>query len=106
MRYNFGSHSPKAARTRTALRSASVGTQFKVQLQELMETINSATPHYVRCLKPNDENVPDSFNRVRVVDQLRYGGVLEVVKVTRAGYPVRMCHKRFIDRWVPQYLWL
>lgn len=62
-----------------------VGGQFREQLLSLMEKIYSTTPHYIRCLKPNDENVPDNFNRNRTTEQLRYGGVLEAVRVARSG---------------------
>lgn len=50
-------------------------------------------PHYIRCIKPNDNAEPDEVNRVRVMEQLRYGGVLEAVRVARSGYPVRLPHK-------------
>lgn len=50
-------------------------------------------PHYIRCIKPNDSAEPDEVSRVRVMEQLRYGGVLEAVRVARSGYPVRLPHK-------------
>jgi myosin-5 len=37
-------------------------------------------PHYVRCIKSNDRNVGGQFDRTRVVEQLRCGGVLEAVR--------------------------
>ncbi|CAN0237882.1 unnamed protein product, partial [Laminaria digitata] len=49
-------------------------------------------PHYIRCIKPNDNAEPDEVSRVRVMEQLRYGGVLEAVRVARSGYPVRLPH--------------
>jgi myosin heavy subunit len=50
-----------------------------------MDTIRSTTPHFVRCLKPNHSNAPDSFDRHAVVNQLRYSGVLEAARVSRLG---------------------
>eukprot|EP01035_Chromulina_nebulosa_P019020 gene19020-24840_t len=79
--------------------SSSVGSQFKEQLTKLMEKIYSTTPHYIRCLKPNDENVPDNFHRLRTTEQLRYGGVLEAVRVARSGFPVRLIHNEFFSRY-------
>jgi myosin heavy subunit len=81
--------------------SVSVSAQFKGQLSSLMEKIYSTSPHYVRCLKPNDENVSDNFNRLRTTEQLRYGGVLEAVRVARSGFPVRLSHSDFYSRYRP-----
>lgn len=53
-------------------------------------------PHYIRCIKPNDSAEPDEVSRVRVMEQLRYGGVLEAVRVARSGYPVRLPHKVYM----------
>ena len=77
----------------------SVSTQFKMQLAELMSKVSSTMPHYIRCLKPNDENVPDKFHRRRTTEQLRYGGVLEAVRVARSGFPVRLSHQDFFARY-------
>jgi hypothetical protein len=64
-----------------------------------MGRINSTQPHYIRCLKPNDSNQPSLFNERRVAEQLRYGGVLEAVRVARSGFPVRMPHSDFYQRY-------
>ena len=80
-------------------KKVTVASQFKTQLKRLMESISTTTPHYVRCLKPNDKNVPDEFVRKRVAEQLRYGGVLEAVRVARSGFPVRLPHAEFVRRY-------
>lgn len=95
-----GAAPPREARKST-LSSATVGAQFKEQLHSLMEKIYATKPHYIRCLKPNDENIPDSFNRIRTTEQLRYGGVLEAVRVSRSGFPVRLSHADFYARYRP-----
>lgn len=76
-----------------------LGFQFKEQLGSLMDKISLTEPHYIRCLKPNDNGKPKIFNRRRVTEQLRCGGVLEAMRVTRIGYPVRMTHEFFISRY-------
>jgi myosin-5 len=83
----------------SAIASKTVGAQFKKQLLELMRTIRATDPHYVRCIKPNDHNSADVFDPHRVVEQLRCGGVLEAVRVARAGYPSRLPHAQFIVRY-------
>ncbi|KAF1332624.1 Myosin-like protein, partial [Globisporangium splendens] len=79
----------------------SLGSQFRNQLKELIETISVTSCHYVRCLKPNDVAKPAIFNSKRICDQLKAGGVLEAVRVNRAGYPVRIAHQQFIKRYRP-----
>jgi myosin-5 len=74
-------------------------TLFKHQLKNLINTISNTTPQYVRCLKPNDLNQPSNFNSSRILQQLKYSGVLEAVKVSRAGFPIRFLHKEFAQRY-------
>jgi len=80
-------------------KSKTVGTQFKEQLNSLMERVASTEPHYIRCLKPNDTAKAKLLTRKRVTEQLRYGGVLEAVRVARMGYPVRLDHVTFFKRY-------
>ena len=46
---------------------------LKLQLQALMETLNSTEPHYIRCVKPNSANRPQLFENQSVLHQLRCG---------------------------------
>jgi myosin-5 len=91
--------SPPKPATGSGAASASVATQFKSQLHELMNKIQTTRPHYIRTIKPNDEALPDRLTRLRVNEQLRYGGVLEAVRVARSGYPVRLPHTDFFTRY-------
>ncbi|CAN0552716.1 unnamed protein product, partial [Laminaria digitata] len=57
----------------------SVGAQFKNQLNNLLGAIGETHPHYVRCLKPNDQNVRSNFHLGRITSQLANGGGWEGV---------------------------
>lgn len=80
-------------------KSKTVGQQFKEQLGSLIDSVQKTDPHYIRCIKPNDAAKPLQMTRKRTTEQLRYGGVLEAVRVARAGYPVRLVHAGFYQRY-------
>lgn len=84
---------------RGSVATKSVGAQFSTQLRSLRSRIDITIPHYIRCLKPNDDLVPDYFEPKNIVEQLRCGGVLEAVRVSRAGYPTRYPHDVFMARY-------
>ncbi|XP_060792080.1 unconventional myosin-Vb isoform X1 [Neoarius graeffei] len=77
----------------------SVGTQFRSSLHLLMETLNATTPHYVRCIKPNDLKEAFAFDSSRAVQQLRACGVLETIRISAAGYPSRWTYPDFFNRY-------
>uniref|UniRef100_A0A8D2M6J2 Myosin VB n=1 Tax=Zonotrichia albicollis TaxID=44394 RepID=A0A8D2M6J2_ZONAL len=76
-----------------------VGHQFRNSLQLLMETLNATSPHYVRCIKPNDEKIPFKFDPKRAVQQLRACGVLETIRISAAGFPSRWSYPDFFNRY-------
>ncbi|XP_039550928.1 unconventional myosin-Vb isoform X2 [Pimephales promelas] len=76
-----------------------VGFQFRQSLQLLMDTLNSTTPHYVRCIKSNDLKQPFLFDPKRAVQQLRACGVLETIRISAAGYPSRWTYEEFFTRY-------
>uniref|UniRef100_A0AAZ3NV52 Myosin VAb n=1 Tax=Oncorhynchus tshawytscha TaxID=74940 RepID=A0AAZ3NV52_ONCTS len=76
-----------------------VGTQFRNSLHLLMETLNGTTPHYVRCIKPNDLKSPFMMDPMRAVQQLRACGVLETIRISAAGFPSRWTYQEFFNRY-------
>ena len=89
----------KTARAGGKKKSVTVGGHFASQLQSLRDKIDLTSPHYVRCLKPNGELVPDNFDPLMIVEQLRCAGVVEAVRVSRVGYPQRYSHSQFVSRY-------
>ena len=83
----------------SSLIRVSVGKQFSTQLKQLRARIDDTSPHYIRCLKPNNELRPDHFDSAVIADQLRYAGILEAIRVSRVGYPQRYLHERFLSRY-------
>lgn len=77
---------------------ATVATQFKNSLAQLMETIGKTHTQYVRCIKPNKTKSPTLVENSMVLDQLRCAGVIEAVRISRAGFPARMPLKEFSQR--------
>ncbi|XDV29444.1 hypothetical protein PO909_032573 [Leuciscus waleckii] len=76
-----------------------VGLQFRNSLHLLMETLNATTPHYVRCIKPNDYKFAFTFDPKRAVQQLRACGVLETIRISAAGFPSRWTYQEFFSRY-------
>ncbi|XP_054632722.1 unconventional myosin-Va-like isoform X2 [Dunckerocampus dactyliophorus] len=76
-----------------------VGMQFRQSLHLLMDTLNATTPHYVRCIKPNDHKEPFSLDPLRAVQQLRACGILETIRISAAGFPSRWTYQEFFSRY-------
>jgi stress response protein SCP2 len=81
-----------------AANKETLGTQFKNQLQDLMDLLGKTEPYFIRCVKPNPEKVPNNFNRDLIYNQLLYAGMLETIRIRRMGYPIRWLHDDFFKR--------
>lgn len=68
------------------------------QLFKLMQQLENTTPHFIRCIKPNNKQLPGIYEKDLILEQLRSCGVLEVVRISRSGYPTRMTHQEFTRR--------
>ncbi|XP_025817054.1 myosin-11-like isoform X11 [Panicum hallii] len=89
---------PPATEENTKSSKSSIATRFKMQLHELMETLSSTEPHYIRCIKPNSVLKPAIFENTNVLQQLRCSGVLEAIRISCAGYPTRKLFHDFLHR--------
>jgi len=76
-----------------------VAKQFQDSLSNLMKSLNETSPHYIRCIKPNDQTKAFSFDAKRGVEQLRACGVMETVRVNAAGFPSKWRYEEFYERY-------
>ncbi|KAK7792575.1 hypothetical protein R5R35_008669 [Gryllus longicercus] len=83
----------------TRKRAPTLSTQFKKSLDALMRTLGSCQPFFIRCIKPNEHKKPMMFDRGLCCRQLRYSGMMETIRIRRAGYPIRHSFSEFVERY-------
>ncbi|KAL2722195.1 unconventional myosin IC [Vespula maculifrons] len=74
-------------------------TQFKNSLNNLMEILMGKEPSYIRCIKPNDFKLSNRFDDKIVLHQVKYLGLMENLRVRRAGFAYRKLYTQFLDRY-------
>uniref|UniRef100_A0A669CWK5 Unconventional myosin-Ih n=1 Tax=Oreochromis niloticus TaxID=8128 RepID=A0A669CWK5_ORENI len=82
-------------------RPETVVTQFKNSLVGLTEILMMKEPWYVRCIKPNEAKQPGHFDDVLVRHQVKYLGLMEHLRVRRAGFAYRRKYEIFLQRYKP-----
>ncbi|KAJ2711976.1 Myosin type-2 heavy chain 1 [Coemansia spiralis] len=93
---NSGSSGPGALQRRQAPTLAGV---FKRSLAGLMATLAETEMHYIRCIKPNETKEAWGFQAPMVLAQLRSCGVIETIRISKAGYPSRVPIRTFNERY-------
>ncbi|XP_069680956.1 unconventional myosin ID isoform X2 [Periplaneta americana] len=93
--------------TKTTKRPQTAGTLFRNSMIALVKTLTSKEPFYVRCIKPNEAKSPTLFDEERVKHQVCYLGLVENVRVRRAGFAYRQRYDKFLKRYkmISQFTW-
>lgn len=76
-----------------------VVSKFKASLEQLLQVLHNTTPHYIRCIKPNSQSQPQTFLQEEVLNQLEACGLVETIHISAAGFPIRVSHQNFIERY-------
>ncbi|XP_055902162.1 unconventional myosin IC isoform X1 [Eupeodes corollae] len=74
-------------------------TQFRISLNNLMDILMCKEPSYIRCIKPNDQQTAGIFNDSLVLHQVKYLGLMENLRVRRAGFAYRRTYEMFLQRY-------
>nr|XP_020653907.1 unconventional myosin-Ie-like isoform X1 [Pogona vitticeps]XP_020653908.1 unconventional myosin-Ie-like isoform X2 [Pogona vitticeps] len=80
-------------------RPTTAGSKIKKQANNLVDTLMKCTPHYIRCIKPNETKRPRDWEEGRVKHQVEYLGLRENIRVRRAGYAYRRAFQKFLQRY-------
>ena len=72
---------------------------FRLQLAVLVTVLENTNPWYVRCIKPNMEKSCSMFDEKLVLDQLKYLGMLEIIRIKKQGFPVHYLFKEFREKY-------
>uniref|UniRef100_A0A673BL44 Myosin IXB n=1 Tax=Sphaeramia orbicularis TaxID=375764 RepID=A0A673BL44_9TELE len=75
----------------------SISAQFQTSLTKLLETLNRAEPFFIRCIRSNAEKKEMYLDETLVVQQLRYTGMLDTVRIRRSGYGAKYSFQEFIE---------
>merc|ERR1719454_925179 len=76
-----------------------VSSVYLVSLGELMTTLYSCEPHFVRCLVPNTHKKPGDVEPPLIMHQLTCNGVLEGIRICMRGFPNRMLYPDYRMRY-------
>ncbi|XP_073076044.1 unconventional myosin-IXb isoform X3 [Manis javanica] len=76
----------------------SISAQFQTSLNKLLETLGKAEPFFIRCIRSNAEKKELCFDDELVLQQLRYTGMLETVRIRRSGYSAKYTFQDFIEQ--------
>jgi myosin-1 len=80
-------------------RPTTIGSKIRTQSNELVCKLMKCTPHYIRCIKPNETKRAHDWENDRVRHQVEYLGLKENIRVRRAGFAYRRDFDKFLRRY-------
>jgi len=97
----FGESAPEEKESQSQIpakgksNKTTLGTQFRNQLIQLLESLGATEPHFVRCVKPNHAKVGGIIEPNLVLGQMKYSGLFEAIRIRKSGFAYRASHANF-----------
>jgi len=95
----------KGGRSKKGSGFATVSSSYREQLNNLMTTLQATSPHFIRCIIPNELKQAGVIDSHLVMHQLTCNGVLEGIRICRKGFPNRMVYNDFKHRYLISLRW-
>jgi myosin heavy subunit len=76
-----------------------LGGKFRVDMDNLATALRQCVRHYIRCLKPNEEKRRNYFVPFFSLQQIKYMGILDTIKIRQEGFPIIKTHHEFYLRY-------
>ncbi|XP_013996630.2 unconventional myosin-IXb isoform X2 [Salmo salar] len=77
---------------------SSISAQFQASLNKLLETVGRAEPFFIHCIRSNAEKKEMLFDDALVLQQMRYTGMLETVRIRKSGYNAKFTFTEFLEK--------
>ncbi|GJU67184.1 myosin-2 isoform X1 [Tanacetum coccineum] len=82
----------------SASHERSVGEKFKDHLFKMIQQLERSKPHFIRCIKPTTKQLPGTYEKDVVLEQLRCSRIMEIVQISKFSYPICLTHQEFANR--------
>eukprot|EP00924_Labyrinthula_sp_SR-Ha-C_P004727 augustus_masked-scaffold_1-processed-gene-9.6-mRNA-1 protein AED:0.35 eAED:0.40 QI:0/-1/0/1/-1/1/1/0/1570 len=80
---------------RVKIRSTSA--KFREQLEQLCKALDETQTHYIRCIKPNHEQVYNKFDGFKINDQMNAVGIIDTIVNRQKGFEFQLSHSNFAE---------
>ena len=90
---------PEQSATGAGKRPTTAASKIKTQANQLVDKLMKCYPSYIRCIKPNETKQSHHMDEERMRHQIKYLGLVENIKVRRAGFAYRREFTKFIQRY-------
>ena len=71
------------------------GDKFRIDMDNLFVSLKECERHFIRCLKPNEENKKNYFVPLFSLLQIKYMGILDTIRARQEGFPVINTYKEW-----------
>lgn len=77
-----------------------LGSKFRSEMNELTRSLQDKSElYFIRCIKSNNTKSPGNFEGRVALEQIRYLGILDTIKMRKNSYSVRIKYRQFLDKY-------